>query len=155
MDDLMEQLGGPGELALVKDAVVSAFKADMPKGVEVYYGVPATMHYPCICVGEMEISGPQTMGGDTQGMERFVLSISVFVSAAEDQDAQRVLDAMLARNGKVRRSLWAMRGEPGQEALGGAADDISFTGVSGYGLISIGDNGAAYGATISTLVIVS
>ncbi len=155
MDDLLEQLGGPGELAAVKDAVVSAFQTAMPKGVEVYYGVPTSMHFPCLCVGEVEISGPQTMGGDTQGMERFVLTISVFVSAAEDVDAQRVLDAMLARGGKIRTALWEMRGEPGQEALGGAADDISFTGVSGYGLISIGDNGSAYGATISTLVIVS
>lgn len=154
--DLLEELGGAGEVAAIKDAVVSAFRTALPKGVEVYYGVPATMHLPCLCVGEVEIAPNGTFGGpDESGMERITLTISAFTSTAEDESGQRTLDALLSRKGKVRRALWDMRGEPGQAALGGAADDISLTGISGYGMISVGDNGTLYGATLTALVIVS
>ena len=88
-------------------------------------------------------------------MEEMVVLISVFSSTAEDESGQRVLDALLARKGKVRQAIWDMRGEPGQAALGGAADDLYLFDISGYGMITVGDNGTLYGANLSVRVIVS
>jgi len=154
--DLLAALGGPGEVAAIKDAMVSAFKAAMPKGVETYYGVPNSMHLPCVCVGEVTITPSRTMGNQQgPGMEEMVVLISVFSSTAEDESGQRVLDALLARKGKVRQAIWDMRGEPGQAALGGAADDLYLFDISGYGMITVGDNGTLYGANLSVRVIVS
>jgi hypothetical protein len=154
--DLVAALGGSGEVAAIKDALVNGFRAAMPKGVETYYGVPNTMHYPCICVGEVEITPAQTMGNQSgPGMESMVVTVSVFTSANEDESGQRLLDAMLARKGKLRQAIWDMRGLPGQAALGGAADDIHLFNISGYGMIVIGDNSTAYGANLSIRVIVS
>jgi hypothetical protein len=154
--DLLAALGGPGEVAAVKDALVTGFRTAMPKGVETYYGVPNTMHYPCICVGEVQISPAGTMGNDVgPGMETMVVTVSVFTGAQEDESGQRLLDALLARNGKLRKAVWTMRGLPGQAALGGAADDLHLFDISGYGMIVIGDNSTAYGANLSIRVIVS
>lgn len=154
--DLLAALGGPGEVAAIKDAMVSAFRAAMPKGVETYYGVPNSMDLPCICVGEVTITPSRTMGNQTgPGMEEMVVLISVFSSAAEDESGQRVLDALLSRKGKVRQAIWDMRGEPGQAALDGAADDLYLFDISGYGMITVGDNGTLYGANLSVRVIVS
>jgi hypothetical protein len=154
--DLLAALGGPGEVTAVKGAMVTAFRAAMPKGVETYYGVPATMHYPCICVGEVVITPSRTMGNQAgPGMEEMVVTVSLFTSAAEDESGQRILDALLSRKGKFRQAVWDMRGDPGQSALGGAADDLYLFDISGYGMIQIGNNDAAYGATTSIRVIVS
>jgi hypothetical protein len=154
--DLLAALGGPGEVAAIKDAMVAAFRVAMPKGVETYYGVPDTMHYPCICVGEVQVTPAGTMGNaNGPGMETLVVTVSVFTSAAEDESGQRLLDALMSRNGKFRKAVWDMRGLPGQAALGGAADDLHLYDISGYGMISIGNNDSAYGATASIRVIVS
>lgn len=154
--DLLAALGGSGEVAAVKDAMVSGFRTAMPKGVETYYGVPNTMHYPCICVGEVQISPAQTMGNSSgPGMESMVVTVSVFAGAQEDESGQRILDALLGRKNKLRKAIWDMRGLPGQAALGGAADDIHLFDISGYGMIVIGDNSTAYGANLSIRVIVS
>lgn len=154
--DLLAELGGPGEVTAVKNAMVAAFRAALPKAVDVYYGVPNSMHLPCLCVGEVQITPARTMGDETgPGMEEMVVTVSVFTSPAEDESGQRVLDALLARRGKVRRAIWDMRGEPGQSALDGAADDLHLFDVSGYGMISVGNNGVMYGANLSIRVIVS
>lgn len=156
IDTLLADLGGPGEVAAVKDAMVSAFREAMPRGVETYYGVPNTMHLPCICVGEVTITPARTMGNASgPGMEEMVVMVSAFTSTAEDESGQRILDALLSRNGKVRSAIWAMRGEDGEAALGGAADDLHLFDISGYGMISVGDNGTLYGANMSIRVIVS
>jgi hypothetical protein len=155
-DDLLAILGNEGEAGKVKDAMVTAFRAAMPKAVETYYGVPDTMNTPCICVGEVQITPSRTMGNqEGPGTEEMVVTISLFVSPVEDESGQRVLDALISRKGPVRRAIWAMRGEPGESALDGAADDLYLFDISGYGMISIGDNGTLYGATLSVRVIVS
>jgi hypothetical protein len=154
--DLIAALGGPGEVAAIKDAMVSGFRTAMPRGVETYYGVPNTMHYPCICVGEVQVSPSQTMGDQNgPGMESMVVTVSVFAGAQEDESGQRILDALLGRDNKLRQAIWDMRGLPGQAALGGAADDVHLFDISGYGMIVIGDNSTAYGANLSIRVIVS
>lgn len=155
-DDLLELLGDEGEAGKVKDAMVAAFRTAMPKSVETYYGVPDTMELPCLCVGEVQITPSRTMGNqEGPGMEEMVVTLSLFVATAEDESGQRILDALISRKGPVRRALWDMRGEPGEAALGGAADDLYLFDISGYGMISIGDNGTLYGATLSVRVIVS
>lgn len=153
--DLLALLGNGGEVTAVKDAMVSAFRTALPKSVEVYYGVPGSMEFPCLCIGEVQITPNGTFGGASSGMETMVVTVSVFTSNADDRDGQRVLDALLGRKGVVRSTLWAMRGAPGQAALGGAADDLTLFDISGYGMISIGESGSAYGATLSVRVIVS
>jgi hypothetical protein len=145
-----------GEVTAVKAAMVRAFRSALPKSIDVYYGVPGSMELPCITVGEVQITPNGTFGGpDASGMETMVLTVSVFTSNADDEDGQRLLDALLSRRGPVRAAIWAMRGEPGEAALDGAADDLSLYDISGYGMISIGDNGSAYGANLSIRVIVS
>jgi hypothetical protein len=156
MNDLLALLGDGGEVGAIKKAMVSAFKAWMPKGIDVYYGVPDSMHLPAICVGEVQITPSRTMGNAAgPGMEEMVVTISVFSSTVEDESGQKLLDALLSRNGKVRKAIWDMRGEPGVEALDGAADDLYLFDISGYGMISVGDNGTLYGANLSVRVIVS
>lgn len=156
IDPMIADLGGPGEVAAIKDAMVSAFRAALPRQVDTYYGVLDSMEFPCICVGEVQISPSRTMGTATSpGMEEMVVTVTVFTSSSEDESGQRILDALLARNGKLRKAIWSMRGEPGQAALGGAADDCYLFDISGYGMISMGDGGTAYGANLSIRVIVS
>jgi len=128
----------------------------MPKAVEVYHGVPNDMEVPCVCVGEVQITPSRTMGNvNGPGMEEMVFTVSVFTSTVEDDSGQRVLDALISRNGVVRKSLWRMRGAAGQAALGGACDDLFVFDISGYGMISVGDNGTLYGANLSVRAIVS
>jgi hypothetical protein len=154
--DLLTLLGDGGEVGLIKDAMVEDFRAAMPKGIEVYHGVPDSMHIPCLCVGEVQITPSRTMGNASgPGMEEMVIILSVFTGTTEDESGQRLLDALISRKGKVRTALWNMRGAPGQAALGGAADDLYLFDISGYGMISVGDNGTLYGATLSVRVIVS
>lgn len=155
VDPMIAALGGPGEVAAIKDAMVSGLRTAMPKFVEVYYGVPATMHLPCLCVGEVQISPNGTFGGEHSGMETMVVTVSAFTGTAEEESGQRLLDALLSRKGVVRQALWDMRGAPGESALDGAADDLSLFDISGYGMISVGDNGEMYGANLSVRVIVS
>lgn len=156
MSDLLDFLGDGGEVTAIKTAMVEDFRAAMPKSVEVYYGVPNTMETPCICVGEVQITPSRTMGNATEpGMEEMVITVSVFTSTVEDESGQRILDALIGRKGIVRSAIWAMRGAPGQAALGGACDDLYLFDISGYGMISVGDNGTLYGATFSVRAIVS
>jgi hypothetical protein len=156
MGDLVALLGDGGEVGAIKDSMVENFRTAMPKAIEVYHGVPDSMDIPCLCVGEVQITPSRTMGNSAgPGMEEMVVTISVFTGTAEDESGQRLLDALISRNGKVRKALWDMRGDPGLPALGGAADDLYLFDISGYGMISIGDNGTLYGATLSVRVIVS
>lgn len=156
MNDLLALLGNGGEVGAVKEAIVESFRTAMPKGIDIYYGVPDSMHLPCVCVGEVQITPSRTMGNAAgPGMEEMVITISVFSSTVEDESGQKLLDALLSRNGNIRKALWDMRGAPGQSALGGAADDLYLFDISGYGMISIGDNGTLYGANLSVRVIVS
>jgi hypothetical protein len=146
----------PGEVTAVKAAMVRAFRTALPKSIDVYYGVPGSMELPCLTVGEVQITPNGTMGNaDAPGMETMVVTVSVFTSNADDEDGQRLLDALLSRRGPVRRAVWAMRGDPGESALDGAADDLSLFDISGYGMISVGDSGSMYGANLSIRVIVS
>ncbi len=145
-----------GEVAAVKTAMVRAFRVALPKGVDVYYGVPGSMELPCLIVGEVQITPNGTMGNaDASGMETMTVTVSVFTSNADDEDGQRLLDALLSRRGPVRAALWSMRGGAGELALDGAADDLSLFDISGYGMMSVGDSGSMYGANLSVRVIVS
>jgi hypothetical protein len=155
MDDLLTFIGNGGEIVAVKDAIVSAFRTAMPDIIQVYYGIPDVMHFPCLCVGDVQVSPNGTFGSASgSGMETLTITISVFSSSA-DEDGQRVLDALIGRHGHIRAALWEMKGQPGLAALGGAADDIALTEISGYGMVSVGDNTSLYSANLSVRVIVS
>jgi hypothetical protein len=154
--DLETLVGAGGEVTAIKAAMVAAFRAALPKSVDVYYGVLGSMELPCVCVGEVQITPNGTFGGPAgAGMETMVITVSVFTSASDDLDGQKILDFLIGRKGPVRSALWAMRGLPGQAALGGAADDVILFDISGYGMISVGDSGSQYGANLSVRVIVS
>ena len=156
MSDLVDFIGNGGEVTAIKAAMVEDFRAALPKAVEVYYGVPNTMETPCLCIGEVQITPSRTMGNQAgPGMEEMVITISIFTSTVEDESGQRILDALIGRKGPVRAAIWAMRGAAGQAALGGACDDLYLFDISGYGMISVGDNGTLYGATLSVRAIVS
>lgn len=156
MSDILTLLGDGGEVYAIKSAMVEDFRAAMPKGVDVYNGMPNSMDLPAIIVGEVQITPSRTMGNPAgPGMEEMVVTVTIFSSTTDDESGQRILDALISRNGKVRKALWDMRGAPGVAALGGAADDLYLFDISGYGMISIGDNGTLYGANLSVRVIVS
>lgn len=145
-----------GEVGAIKDAMRQAFlDADIPE-LDVYRFLPATIHLPCLIIGEVQITPNGTFGGpNASGMETMVMSLTVFTSTADDEDGQRRLDELISRDGPIRSALWAMRGEPGEAALGGAADDLTLFDISGYGMISLAGNDSLYGATLSVRVIVS
>lgn len=144
------------EVGEIKDAMRAAFLAANIPELDVYRFLPASMHLPCLIIGEVQITPNGTFGGPgASGMETMVFTLSVFTSTADDEDGQRRLDDLISRDGPIRAALWAMRGEPGEMALDGAADDLSLVDISGYGMISIAGNESLYGANLSVRVIVS
>ena len=99
---------------------------------------------------EIEIDPNQTFGGS----DLVVITWRVLVSRADPKSAQKALDGYLARTGatSIRAALVAARGDPGESALNGAADDLVVTQVSGYQAYDVGS--AKYlGADITVKVI--
>lgn len=145
-----------GNVGEIKDAMRAAFLAASIPELDVYRFLPSSIELPALIIGEVQITPNGTFGGPTSsGMETMVFTLTIFTSTADDEDGQRRLDDLISRDGPIRAALWDMRGDPGQPALGGAADDLSLFDISGYGMISLGNNDSLYGANLSVRVIVS
>ncbi|MGA5472527.1 hypothetical protein ACPCUK_27610 [Streptomyces arboris] len=85
-------------------------------------------HFFC---GEYSVEFDRSM---RRGMDTVELTCRVLVGLADDENAQRLLDALLSGAGSasLKGAIEAARGAPGQPALGGAADDLHVMRVQGY-----------------------
>lgn len=139
------------DISLVKQELAAAVKAAGIPKLDAYSYLPTTPHLPCFFAGEVSIEVNNTFGGSDVA----IVTCTIFVSAADDLDGQRLLDQLISRDGpmSVRAALLDARGAPGELALNGAAADFSIDRIDGYGLIQVGNNDTFYGANLTVRVI--
>jgi hypothetical protein len=138
--------------SLVKRELAAAVKAAGIARLNCYGFSPAAPTIPAFTVGPVTIEPNVTFGGS----DTAEFTCTVLVSQADDKDGQTLLDDLLSRDGEksIRAALIAARGEPGDFALNGAADDLSIVRIDGYRLINWGGEEATYfGADITVRVI--
>lgn len=145
------------DYSLVKQALRDAVKqAEIPK-LTCYAYLPDNPELPCFLASEVSVRPNNAMGLLTPGgWDLATVTCTIFTSAADDLDGQRILDQLISRSGpySVRQALYTFgRGAPGAAALGGLCDDIVVDSIDGYGVISLGDNRAYYGANLSVRLI--
>lgn len=139
-------------VAAVKQALADAVAAKAIVGLNCYGYSPSAPAIPAFTVGAVTVDPNQTFGGSDVGE----FTCTVLASAADDLDGQAALDRYLSRSGteSVREALLAARGEPGELALDGVADDLTIVRVDGYKLIQYAGDGATYyGADITVRVL--
>lgn len=92
---------------------------------------PDAVSEPHFFAGEYLVEFDRAMG---RGLDVVELTCRVLVGLADDENAQRLLDAMLSGRGpaSLKQAIEAARGAPGGPALGGAADDLQVMRVQGY-----------------------
>jgi hypothetical protein len=139
------------DVARVKAALADAVRAAAIPRLESLPYAPADPPVPAFFVGEVDLDPNVTYGG----CDRADFTCTVVVGGAEDLDGQLLLDRYLSRDGEhsIRAALIEARGEPGELALGGAADDLKIVRINGYRSIPMGDDRNYYGATIVVHVI--
>ncbi len=136
----------------VKQALADAVAAHGIADLDCYGFSPNAPSVPAFTVGAVVIEPHQTFAG----ADTAEITCTVLASSADDLDGQNRLDRYLAADGpdSIRAALLAARGEPGEAALGGAADDLRILRVDGYRMLRYGDESATYyGADITVRVI--
>ncbi|MFY1660905.1 hypothetical protein [Micromonospora sp. WMMD1274] len=116
------------------------------RGLTCYGYVPDSFTVPCFFPLEVEVDPNQSYGG----YDRATVTCRIFVSSVDDKAGQKLLDELLSRTGprSVRAALMAARGEPGEYALNGAADDFKIARIQGYRKYQVDDNTVYFGAEI-------
>ncbi|WP_433537596.1 hypothetical protein ACQPZK_07575 [Micromonospora sp. CA-249363] len=124
---------------------------DTIPGVVCYGYYPDSVNVPCFFPADVELDTNQSYGG----YDKATITCLVLVSSADDKSGQKLLDELLSRTGpkSVRAALNAARGEPGEYALNGAADDFSIKRIQGYRKYKFGDEQAYFGAEIVVEVL--
>lgn len=123
------------QISPIRDAIADAARVVvLPTGIGALTCtgyVPDSVVAPCFFVGEVDINYDRTMG---RGTDELLFTCRVLAGRADDQSAQRILDALLSGAGpaSLKQALEAARGAPGQMALGGLADDLHLERVQGY-----------------------
>lgn len=149
------------EISVVKAALAAAVEAagiNIP-GVgrlQCYGHSPDAPNIPAFTVGQVAIDPLGTFGQGGPGMETLDITCQVLTSTAEDDAGQRLLDQLISKDGpySIRTALLAARGQPGEMALDGAADDCWVIRIDGYRRLSYGGEDANYyGADITVRVI--
>ncbi|MFC9247750.1 hypothetical protein ACFT7S_28190 [Streptomyces sp. NPDC057136] len=92
---------------------------------------PDAVTEPHFFCGEYSVEFDRAMN---RGLDVVELTCRVLVGLADDEAAQRLLDAMLSGSGpgSLKAAIEAARGAPGELALGGLADDLHVMRVQGY-----------------------
>lgn len=92
---------------------------------------PDSVVAPHFFAGEYTVEFDKVMG---RALDEVELTCRVLVGRADDESAQRTLDALLSGAGpaSLKAALEVARGAPGEAALGGLADDFHVTRVQGY-----------------------
>jgi hypothetical protein len=103
--------------------------------LDTYAFAPAKPSIPCFYVGEVSIEPNNTFG---DGCDVAEVTCRVLVSTADDADGQLLLDQYLSRTGtySIRAALLAARGDPGELALNGKADDLMIVRIDGYRMLT-------------------
>ncbi|GAA2681725.1 hypothetical protein [Actinoplanes palleronii] len=149
------------DISVIKKALAAAVRAadiNIPGAgrIEAYHHSPASPNVPAFTCGQVVIDPMGTFGQGGPGMETLDITCSVLTSTAEDDDGQQLLDKLISKDGSysIRAALLAARGEPGELALGGAADDVWVTRIDGYRMLAYGgEDQNYYGADITVRVI--
>lgn len=138
-------------LSTVKSELAAAVAAAGIPGLDTYAFVPDRPSIPCFYAGEVTIEPNNTFGGSDVAD----VTCRVLVAHSDDLDGQLLLDKYLSRDGaySIRAALFAARGEPGELALNGAADDLAVIRIDGYRTYADSENNAFYGADITVRVI--
>ncbi|WP_405549690.1 hypothetical protein [Streptomyces microflavus] len=92
---------------------------------------PDSVNEPHFFCGEYSVEFDRAM---RRGLDTVELTCRVLVGLGDDKNAQQVLDALLAGSGpaSLKQAIEAAKGAPGEDALGGAADDLHVMRVQGY-----------------------
>lgn len=140
------------QISQVRRELAEAVKsANIPR-LACYGYIPSAPTVPAFVVGAVQIEPNNTFGG----CDTAEITCTVVTSLADDQDGQALLDDLLSRDGatSIRQALLAARGEPGEYALNGAADDLSIVRIDGYRQITWSDDASTYyGADITVRVL--
>jgi hypothetical protein len=120
------------------------------KKLHCYEYVPNLPVYPAFYVAEYTIDPYMTMGG----RYRVTFQTRLLIAPSTDRHAQKVLAHLLSQvgAGSIYAAFEAARGEPGQLALGGTADDFAINPPIKVQMFQIGDT-LVYGADIPIEVI--
>lgn len=149
-------------ISLVKTALREAVRAadiNIPKlgRLECYNHSPSNPNVPAFTCGQVVIDPLGTfLGTNRRGMQTLDFTCSVLTSTGEDDAGQQWLDELISLDGpySITQALLAARGEPGELALGGAADDLFVQRIDGYRMLSYGgEDQNYYGADITVRVI--
>jgi hypothetical protein len=123
------------QISQVRDAIADAARVVvLPAGIGKLTCtgyVPDSVVTPCFFVGEVEVNYDRAMG---RKLDELLFTCRVLAGRADDRSAQRILDALLSGAGpsSLKQAIEAARGEPGEMALGGLADDLHLQRVQGY-----------------------
>lgn len=140
------------QIARVKRELAAAVEAAGIARLECYGFSPSAPAVPAFTVGAVVIDPNTTFGG----ADTAEITCTVLTSMADDLDGQDLLDTLLSRDDpqSIRAALLAARGEPGELALNGAADDVHVLRIDGYRMVAYGgDDSTYYGADITVRVI--
>ncbi|MEU5769800.1 hypothetical protein ABZ782_28185 [Streptomyces asoensis] len=123
------------QISAVREAIADAARAvvlpaGLPKLTSSGY-VPDAITAPHFFVAEYEQDFDKAM---RRSLDEIVFTTRVLVGRADDQNSQRVLDAMLSGSGpaSLKQVIELARGGPGEYALGGLAHDLHVMRVQGY-----------------------
>ncbi|MEV3995810.1 hypothetical protein AB0K62_08970 [Streptomyces halstedii] len=122
------------ELSAVRAAIAEAASAVvLPAAAKLTCTgyTPDAVTEPHFFCGEYSVEFDRAMN---RGLDTAELTCRVLVGLADDESAQRLLDAMLAGSGpgSLKAAIEAARGGPGEYALGGLAHDLHVMRVQGY-----------------------
>jgi len=117
----------------VREALAeAAASVVLPKGkgaLTVTAWLPDQVTAPHFFVAEYEQDYDRTFGG----LDEVRFTARLLVARADERSAQELMDLLMRRGGpcSLKDALEAARGEPGEAALGGLADDLHVVRMSG------------------------
>jgi len=123
------------QISAVRDAIAAAAAAViLPAGIgklRCTGYVPDAVITPCFFVGEVEVNFDKAMG---RRLDELIFTCRVLAGRADDRSSQRIIDALLSGAGpaSLKAAIETARGAPGENALGGLADDLHLQRVQGY-----------------------
>jgi hypothetical protein len=121
------------DLAVVRREIAEAAAAVVLPGTALTCTgyVPDSVVPPCGFCAETDIEFDKAM---RRGLDEFTVTFRLLAGRADDRAGQALLDSLLAGSGatSVKAAIEAVRGAPGQPALGGAASDLHVTRMQGY-----------------------
>ena len=120
------------DIGAVRKALAAAAATAVTSPRLTTYGhVPDSPTTPCVFCAEMSVEFDASHG---RGMDELRVTMRVLVSRGDSEASQEFLNSMLSGSGRasLKAALESARGEPGEPALSGAADDLRVEAVRGH-----------------------